>query len=176
MLRAVRTNRTIRAAHVQWISERNKQETSSTLWKELQSNCYWTVFLDKLTVSLLVKESLIFYGVTVFITVFTTPRNLYLTWAISIRSTSSHSIFWISILIISSLPRLRLTIGPFQSSLPTKKNPCLHFCSPGERDHLEDLDVEWSTILKCFLMKYDVMWLWFIWHRIRASGGLLWGC
>jgi hypothetical protein len=42
------------------------------------------------------------------------------------------------------------------------------------RNHLEDLDVDGSIVLKRILKKYDeVMWTGFIWLRIGISGGLL---
>jgi hypothetical protein len=80
LLRAIRTNRTIRAAHVHWRSKLNTRKTSSTLRKGPQSNCFGTAFLDKLTFPHLVEESLIFYGGRKFITAFKTAHNLlYLT-------------------------------------------------------------------------------------------------
>jgi hypothetical protein len=42
------------------------------------------------------------------------------------------------------------------------------------RDHWEDQDVGWWTMLKWNLERYDGMvWIGLIWLRIRTSGGLL---
>ena len=55
-----------------------------------------------------------------FITVFTTARHLYLSWARSIQSMPSHPTSWRFILILSSYLRLDLPSGLFPSGFPTK--------------------------------------------------------
>ena len=60
--------------------------------------------------SQLVKKFPAFYGIRSFITAFTSPRHLSLSWANSIQSIPPHPSSWRSILILS--PHLRITM-PF---------------------------------------------------------------
>jgi hypothetical protein len=61
-----------------------------------------TVFLEKLRISQQVQKLLTFYRRPRFITVFTTPLHLVLSWIWSIQFTSPHLIFIRFILILSS--------------------------------------------------------------------------
>ena len=78
------------------------------------------VLLEKQTGSQLVKKFPAFYGTQKFITAFTRPRHLSLSWARSIQSISPHPTSWKSILILSSHLRLGLPSGLFPSGFPTK--------------------------------------------------------
>jgi hypothetical protein len=57
---------------------------------------------EKLTCPQLVKKFPTFYGIQKFITAFTRPHHLPLSWARSIQSMPHHSISWRFILILSS--------------------------------------------------------------------------
>jgi len=81
----------------------------------------WSRFLlEKLTGSQLVKKFSTFYGNRKFITAFTSARHLFLSWASSIQSITTHPTSWRSILILASHLRLVLPNGLFPSGLPTK--------------------------------------------------------
>ena len=73
------------------------------------------VLLEKLTGPELVKKFPAFYGNRKFITAFTSARHLSLIWA-----RASHSISWISILILSFYLRLCLPSGLLSTGLTTK--------------------------------------------------------
>jgi hypothetical protein len=75
------------------------------------------VFLQKLTVTQLLKIFPTVYGIWRFITVFTTTHHWFLSWARYIQSTSSHPISVTSILILSSHLRLGFPSGVFPSFL-----------------------------------------------------------
>ena len=81
-----------------------------------------TVLLEKLTYLQLVKKFPAFYGTRKFITVFTSARQLSLSWASSIQSIPPHPTSWRSILILSSHRRLGLPSGHFHLRFP-HKNP-----------------------------------------------------
>ena len=78
------------------------------------------VLFEKLTGSQLVKKFPTFCGTQRFITTFTTPHRLPLSWARSIQSMHPHPISWRSILILSSHLSLGLPSGLFPSGFPTK--------------------------------------------------------
>ena len=78
------------------------------------------VLLEKLTSFQLVEKFPAFYGTRRFITSFTSPCHLSLSWANSIQSIPPHSIPWGSILILSPHLRLRLPSGLFPSGFATK--------------------------------------------------------
>jgi hypothetical protein len=77
------------------------------------------VLFEKLTGFQLVKKFPAFYGTRMFITVFTSARHLFLSWATSIQSIPPHPTSWRSILILSSHLRLGLPSGLFPSGFPT---------------------------------------------------------
>ena len=66
------------------------------------------VLLEKLTGLQLVKKLPAFYGTRRFITIFTSARQLSLSWASSFHSIPPHPTYWRSILILSSHLRLGL--------------------------------------------------------------------
>ena len=78
------------------------------------------VLFEKLTCSQLVKKFPAFYGTQMFITIFTSARHLFLSWAYSIQSMPPHPTTWRSILILSSYLRLGLPSGLFPSGFTTK--------------------------------------------------------
>ena len=63
------------------------------------------------------QKFLAFHGIWMFITVFTTARHLFLSWAISIQLTPLHNISWRLVLIFSSHLRLGLPSCLFLSDL-----------------------------------------------------------
>ena len=79
-----------------------------------------TVLLENLTGFQLLKKLPSFYGTRKFITVFTSARHMFLSWASSIESIPPHSTSWRSILILSSHLRLGLPCGLFPSDFPTR--------------------------------------------------------
>ena len=78
------------------------------------------VLLEKLTGLQLVKKFPAFHGTRRFITVLTSVRHLYLSWANPIQSTDPYPTSWRSILILSTHLRLGLPSGVFLSGFPTK--------------------------------------------------------
>ena len=80
----------------------------------------WSIVLEKLTVSDLVKKFPVFYGTQRFITAFTSAHHLSLSWASSIQSVPPHPTSWRSILILSSHLRLGLPSGLLPSVFPTR--------------------------------------------------------
>ena len=78
------------------------------------------VLLEKLIVSQLVKKFPAFYWTRRFITAFTGPRHLSLSWASSIQSIPPQPTSWRPILILSSHLRLGLPSGLFPSGFLTK--------------------------------------------------------
>ena len=88
------------------------------------------VLLEKLTGLQLVKKFPTFYGTRKFITVFTSARQLSLSWPNSIQSPPPPT-SWRSILILSSHLRLGLPNGLFPSGFPTRT-----LCTPHPSPHL----------------------------------------
>jgi len=86
------------------------------------------VLLEKRNGLQLVKKFPAFYGTRRFIAIFTSARQLSLSWATSIQSMPSHPTSWRSILILSSHLRLGLPSGLFLSGPPPK--PCVNVYSP----------------------------------------------
>jgi len=78
------------------------------------------VLLDKLTGSQIIKKFPTFYESRRFITVFTSARHLFLSWASSMQSIPSHLTSWRSTLIPYSHLRLGLPTGLFPSGFPIK--------------------------------------------------------
>jgi len=85
----------------------------------LTYSLHWTV-LHKLPGFQLVKKFPAFCGTQKFITAFTSPRQLSLSWASSIQSIPLHPTSWRPILILTSHLRLSLPSGLFSSGFPTK--------------------------------------------------------
>ena len=85
--------------------------------------------LEKPTGSQVVTKFPAFYVTRRFITAFTSPCHLSLSWASSIQSTPPNPTSWRSILILSSDIRLDLPSGLFPSGFPTK-NLCTPLFSP----------------------------------------------
>jgi hypothetical protein len=77
--------------------------------------------LEKLTGSRLVKKFPSFYGTRRFITAFTSPRHLSVSWARSIQSLPPHSASWRYIVILSS--HLRLGLFKWSHSLTSSLRP-----------------------------------------------------
>ena len=75
--------------------------------------------MEKLIEFRLVKKFPAFYGTRRFLTAFTSPRHLSLSWASSIQSMTPHPTSWSSILILSSHLRLGLSSGLSPSGFPT---------------------------------------------------------
>ena len=73
------------------------------------------VLLENLTGFQLVKKFPALYGTRKFLTAFTSPRHLSISWARSIQSIPPHPTSWRSILILSSHLRLGLPSGRFPS-------------------------------------------------------------
>ena len=86
------------------------------------------VLLEKLIGSQPVKKFPAFYGTRRFITAFTRPRHLSLSWASWIQSTPPRPTAWGSILILSSHLRLGLQVFSFPQVSPPK--PCIRLSSP----------------------------------------------
>jgi len=82
-----------------------------------------TVFLKKLTGFQLVKKIPGFYWTRSFITAFTRPRQLSLSWVSSIQSISPHPTSWRSISILSFHLRLGLSSGLFLTVPSPPKQP-----------------------------------------------------
>ena len=103
------------------ISEKKKHtekiETRILLTYLLTPRC--RVLLEKLTGSQLVKKFPAFHGTPRFITALTSVRHLSLSWASPIQSIYPHPTSWISILILSTHPRLGLPSGLLPSGFPT---------------------------------------------------------
>ena len=78
------------------------------------------VLLDKLTGLQLVKKFPAFHGTRRFITLFTSVRQLSLSWASPIQATYPHPTSWRSVLILSTHLRLGLPSGFFPSGFPTR--------------------------------------------------------
>jgi len=79
-----------------------------------------TVLIEKQTGSPLVKKLPAFYGTRRFITAFTSARHLFLSWASSIQSITTHTTSWKSIIILPFHLRLGLPSGLFPQISPTK--------------------------------------------------------
>jgi len=77
-----------------------------------------TVLIEKQTGSPLVKKLPAFYGTRRFITAFTSARHLFLSWASSIQSITTHTTSWKSIIILPFHLRLGLPSGLFPSDFP----------------------------------------------------------
>ena len=83
---------------------------------------YYKVLLEKRTGSQPVKKFPAFYGTRMFITAFTSVRQLSLSWTSSIQSIPPHLTSWRSILILFSHLSLGLPSGVFPSGFP-HQNP-----------------------------------------------------
>jgi hypothetical protein len=107
------------------------------------------MLLEKLTGFQLVKKFPAYYGTRRFITAYTRPRHLSLTWARSMESMPPHPTSWRSILVFSSYLRLGLPSGLFTSGFPTKTlyTPLLCPIHDACRAHLILLDFIIRTIL-----------------------------
>ena len=81
------------------------------------------VLLEKLTGSPASQEIPRIFGTRKFLTVFTSARQLSLSWANSIQSPQPPSTPWRSILMLPSHLRLGLPNGLFHSGFPTR-TPC----------------------------------------------------
>ena len=86
--------------------------------------------LEKLTISLLIRQIPTFYGNGMFITAFTSARHLSLSWVRSTRSIPPHCTSWRSSLILS--PHLRIglpsVVFPFPPQNPVCTTPLPHMC------------------------------------------------
>jgi len=78
------------------------------------------VLLEKLTGSAASQESPRIFGTRKFITVLTSARHLFLSWANSIQFPQPPPTSWRSILILSSHLRLGLPSGLFPAGFPTR--------------------------------------------------------
>ena len=78
------------------------------------------VLLEKLTGMQLVKKFPAFHGTRMFITAFTSVRQLFLSWASPIQSIYPHPTSWRSVIILSTHLRLGLLSGLFLSGFPRK--------------------------------------------------------
>ena len=107
------------------------------------------VLLEKLIGFHLVKKFPSFYGTRRFITAFTSPHHLSLSWGGSIHSTSPNPTFWRSILILSPHLRLGFPSGLFPSGFPTKTlyTPLISPLRTTCHAHLVLLDFNARTIL-----------------------------
>ena len=97
----------------------------SLSWAELTLLTYlltaWSrVLLEKLTGSAASQEIPRIFGTQRFITIFTSARQLSLSWANSIQSSQPPPTSWRSILILSSQLLLGLPNGFFHSGFPTR--------------------------------------------------------
>ena len=106
-------------------------------------------FLEKLTLFQLVEKFPAYYGTRRFITAYTRPRYLSLSWARSIESVPPHPSFWRFILILSSYLREGLPSGLFPSGFPIKTlyTPLLSPIRATCPVHLIPLDFVTRTIL-----------------------------
>ena len=86
-----------------------------------------TVLLEKLASSQLVKNFLTFYWPRMFISAFTSARQISLTWVISIQDMPLYPTSWKSILKKFSHLSLGLPSGTF--SLFSPRKPCIQLCS-----------------------------------------------
>jgi hypothetical protein len=105
--------RTLSAINLSLCSSiRMRDQASLTVWNG--------VLLEKLTVTQLVNKYPVFYGLRIFIAVFTRTRHWTLSWARWIQSTPFHLISVRSILMSSSHLRLDLAGGFFTAGFPTE--------------------------------------------------------
>jgi len=87
-------------------------------WMELTYSMHWSPWeANRFPDSKEVPE---FYGTQKFITVYSSARHLFLSWASSIQSMPTRPTPWTSILILSSHLRLGPPSGLFPSGFPTK--------------------------------------------------------
>jgi len=110
------------------------------------------VLLEKLTGLQLVKKFPAFYGTRRFITSSTSARHLYLSWASSIQSITSHPTSWRSILILFSHLRLGPQMVPFPQVSPPK--PCIGLSSPPYVLHAPTISFCSSLSPEQFLVTY----------------------
>jgi hypothetical protein len=74
--------------------------------------------VEKATVAQLLNIFQEFYGTRRFITVFTRVPHMYLSWAVRVQSTATHSLCSRPILISPRVP-VDIVSGPFSSGFPT---------------------------------------------------------
>jgi len=104
---------------------RHSQETDIHASGGIYLHTPWCrVLLEKLTGLQLVKKFPAFHGTRRFITVLTSIRHLYISWASPIRSIYPHPTSWRSILMLST--HLRLGLPVFEPEILASERPQTH--------------------------------------------------
>jgi len=107
---------------------------------------------EKLTVTQLVKKFPAFYGIRRFITMFTTVRHWFLSWATWIQSTSSHPIYpWcilISLLIYTYVLQVVSSLQVFQPKFYTHFSflTCVLRSRPSHAPWLNHSNSSWWSV------------------------------